>query len=559
MNDIDPVSAILRGAHIAALASVFGTLVFAAVVIRTPPDTSAAQAVQRRLAVLCRGSLLLALALGLAWFMSRAAAVAGAHGWRETLAALPPVALETRFGRLVLIRLALLLALVPLCSAWLMRWPVHHVTGMAAIILAGSALALQAGTGHIGAMDGLAGQGLMTAEALHILAASAWLGALVPLLIVLVTTPPAAALALRRFFPLGLVAVLLVMATSVVQALALLGGVPALVGTPYGRLAMLKVLLFMALLALAALNRLVFSARPGARLRASIMGETMLAAVMMLTAAALSHLTPAAHDRATWPFPWRLNPSAAGRLLVPAYPTSFFVSPTEFAAEAIMRGEALYQARCATCHGTSAQGDGPAARTLPVAPADLTAARVLAYGDGDLFWLAGHSGHVAEEDQWDLVDYLRARNRGEFIRTAGKGVHSVRIPWFSAICADGRVIEPGRLRGEVLRLVGPPGPILPAATVTTVVLVADTPAVLQEASCVAQPEARQALAILLGTTSDLVADSVLLIDPNGWLRARWRPGDPGGWPSSELLLARIRALADHPLPAGPVSETGHRH
>lgn len=35
-------------------------------------------------------------------------------------------------------------------------------------------------------------------------------------------------------------------------------------------------------------------------------------------------------------------------------------------------GEALYQARCATCHGQTGEGDGPAARGLQPLPRSLT-------------------------------------------------------------------------------------------------------------------------------------------------------------------------------------------
>ncbi|WP_294624344.1 c-type cytochrome [uncultured Roseovarius sp.] len=35
-------------------------------------------------------------------------------------------------------------------------------------------------------------------------------------------------------------------------------------------------------------------------------------------------------------------------------------------------GEEIYSSYCVACHGKSAQGDGPLASDLPVAPADLT-------------------------------------------------------------------------------------------------------------------------------------------------------------------------------------------
>lgn len=36
-------------------------------------------------------------------------------------------------------------------------------------------------------------------------------------------------------------------------------------------------------------------------------------------------------------------------------------------------GRAIYEARCAVCHGAEGRGDGPAAAGLPIRPRDLTA------------------------------------------------------------------------------------------------------------------------------------------------------------------------------------------
>jgi mono/diheme cytochrome c family protein len=38
---------------------------------------------------------------------------------------------------------------------------------------------------------------------------------------------------------------------------------------------------------------------------------------------------------------------------------------------ALARGQSLYEAHCASCHGTGALGDGPLAATLAVAPANI--------------------------------------------------------------------------------------------------------------------------------------------------------------------------------------------
>jgi mono/diheme cytochrome c family protein len=73
-------------------------------------------------------------------------------------------------------------------------------------------------------------------------------------------------------------------------------------------------------------------------------------------------------------------------LLVPAYPTSLYRSPTHFDAASIMKGRALFAVNCVVCHGANGRGNGPSARQLPIPPADLTAAHLWSHSDGDLFW-----------------------------------------------------------------------------------------------------------------------------------------------------------------------------
>jgi putative copper export protein len=573
MSAVDALTAILRGAHTTALASVFGTLVFAATVVRGLPSAPWARSTRARLAHWASVGALCALALCAAWFVAEAAAIANTAGMADTLAALPAVALDTQFGRLILVRLGLLLALLPACfmlaksaSPTARRTapsPRDRVALATAIGLSGCALALQGAFGHAGAMEGAAGDRLLIAEALHALAAAVWLGALVPLLICLARMPaePAARVA-RRFFPLGLLGVSVIAATSLIQAAELVGSIPALVGTAYGRVALVKLVLFLSMLALAGLNRLFLSGRG---LRRSVTCETVLAVAVLFAAGFLAHLTPGAHEQPVWPFDWRLNPKRPGPLLVASHPTSFFTSPTGFAAAAIVRGEGLYQADCASCHGANGQGNGPAAASLPVHPADLTARGLQDYSDGDLYWLAGHAAGTTEDERWDLVDYLRAHNRGEFVRTSGRAVVPLRIPAFDAVCAAGRDIDADDLRGHVVRLVVTGGgvPVQPPAETgtrpLTIMLPAEADDRSREAGCATGSEVREAFAILLGTTSDALAGSQILIDANGWLRSVWRPGQPGGWETPARLAARVTALAEHPLPADAGSGHVHHH
>lgn len=65
-----------------------------------------------------------------------------------------------------------------------------------------------------------------------------------------------------------------------------------------------------------------------------------------------------------------------------------------------------------------------------------------------------------------------------------------------------------------------------------------------------------AFALLLGVTPDTLAGTQALADQNGWLRARWRPGDPGDWNNPQVLTTIIRDIAVHPL---AVSAAGHAH
>ena len=81
-------------------------------------------------------------------------------------------------------------------------------------------------------IGGPTGAELMASEALHLLAAGAWLGGLLPLFLAVRMLPhEGAASACRGFTPIGLAAVLLLAGTAVVQVVELMGGLAGLFGT----------------------------------------------------------------------------------------------------------------------------------------------------------------------------------------------------------------------------------------------------------------------------------------------------------------------------------------
>jgi len=77
VNAADAATALLRGAHLAALVSLFGTLIFAAVVLGSLPAAGWARSVRTRLGRLLAASLSISLTLGIAWSVMQSAGIAG--------------------------------------------------------------------------------------------------------------------------------------------------------------------------------------------------------------------------------------------------------------------------------------------------------------------------------------------------------------------------------------------------------------------------------------------------------------------------------------------------
>ncbi|HEX3402335.1 MAG TPA: CopD family protein [Acetobacteraceae bacterium] len=626
----------LRGTHVAGLVSLFGTLVFLTLVVPSAiaeAGVDATHLLRLRLLHLARFSAALALIIGIAWITVESAVIAGAGSVAMTLHALPIVALRTQFGQWLLVRSVLLVAILLLLRPW-------RAVNTIAMVLAAIALAVQPVLGHAGALGGSIGTTLIISEVLHLLAAGAWLGSLLPLFITIGTLAHnAAATACRSFTPVGLSAVLALVGTATVQITEFMGGLPGLFGTGYGQVALVKLGLFVVLLALAALNRLALTERlagtasDAARrhMRISVAVEAVLGTLVVLTAGFLSSHTPGTHEQPVWPFAWRLSLSvfyvpelrnevtaalvAVGAaviiavigaiwrkmrwpalllaaitlalaipqldlLFVAAYPTSFFTSPTEFAATAIVHGAKLFAANCVVCHGVEGRGDGPSAKSLALQPADLTAEHFWAHSDGELFWYISHGfpapdgslvmpgfGTVlSTEARWDLIDYLRAHNSGESMRTTGKWSHPLPMPQFDVACADGRTLDLDDLRGRVLRVIAlsddEAAAVVPplGVDITTIKLSRKPPAGLDPATCVAsEPETWTAFAILSGVADGVLAGEQILIDQNAWLRAEWRPGEPGDWMNAQALAATIRDIAAHPIAADTAGGHVHRH
>jgi putative copper resistance protein D len=120
MSTLEIVVALLRGAHVAALVSLVGTLVFLVLVAPSAMAESPMEApvLRWRLLRLARFSAAFALVVGIAWLTVESAVIAGADSVATTLHALTVVAWRTQFGQWLLIRGALLLLALPLLTPW---------------------------------------------------------------------------------------------------------------------------------------------------------------------------------------------------------------------------------------------------------------------------------------------------------------------------------------------------------------------------------------------------------------------------------------------------------
>lgn len=139
-------------------------------------------------------------------------------------------------------------------------------------------------------------------------------------------------------------------------------------------------------------------------------------------------------------------------LAVDAYPETYQSTPVPFDAISISNGSVFFSQNCTSCHGPQGQGNGILAKTLPKPPADLlTEPHTARHTAGDFFhWLTygiaetgmpGFSGNLAEEDRWDVVNYLHAMSRGYQARLLSPRVvsekPSIGPPIFSYFADDG--------------------------------------------------------------------------------------------------------------------------
>lgn len=661
---MDALTIALRGIHFAAVIALFGDFVFRFFVVRralredVEPLRGERSALRRRSFRASAWSLAVAFGSGVGWLAVQAAAMSGlpfgdalnAQTVREVLDA-------TLFGRVWKIRFALVLALgaLLLLSRRTVNGRSAKVSDACGALLAGGLLATLAWAGHAATEQGADRAIHLSADAVHLLAAGAWLGALPPLVFVLGRARPGAADALefaarvtRRFSLLGLSSVATLVLTGVVNSWYTVGGLAALFGTDYGRLLLVKLMLFGAMVSLAAVNRVSLmpgdSSSPGGygdgsvvqalrQLRRNAIAETALGIAVVGIVGALGVSIPALHVQPVWPFSFTLDwrtvevsnraiavisvaltaavaalalvlfgiangrrsTTAAGvagmlaalavcawLLTVPAHPTTYFRSPIRYTADAITRGAALYAQNCAVCHGPFGYGDGPAAASLAVKPANLSE-HFFHHREGDILWLLQHGiagtpmpgfgDRIGEDGLWKLITFMRAQAEAE----KGKAINDSVEPWRRVVAPDftfqidrGKQESLAQLRGHnvvllvfytlpeslprLRALAEAKGTLHRAGVRVLAVPMAETPIALRgvpgiDASILADPDSRVVAAYtMFSRTGEVqrvprVPEHIeFLIDRQGYLRARWAPSGTRGWHRIPELLREVSIL-----------------
>ncbi|MGH8518319.1 MAG: copper resistance D family protein, partial [Panacagrimonas sp.] len=267
--------------------------------------------------------LLLAL---LALLHAQACGVAGAWAGLELTR---DVASHTAFGRIALVRLALAALLIPVslwCAARALAAP--SFTALAQMLLAVAIVGAGPLSGHASGTEAAAV--LVPLHVAHVLALSAWIGGL-PAWITLAwtlqraaeePTREFAAHAMERFSRFALPCMALIIGTGSVIAWEFVDDQGDLLGTRYGRLLCFKALLLIAVLAIANQVRTRWLPRlrtaDGEAAHADgvrrVVGEALLAAVVLALGAALAQTTPAIHDQPHWWLPWRLSFDASAEV-----------------------------------------------------------------------------------------------------------------------------------------------------------------------------------------------------------------------------------------------------
>lgn len=308
----------VRTIHFASTLLVSGTVFFLIFIaepsFRESFDHGATPAfVRRQLRWLAFGGLLVLVFSGAGWLLLQTANMIELPlGDEFSEAALGMVLRRTGFGHDWIVRLGLVVLLIfPMLALTWEKSTRPRWIGLVAVGVAAGLVGSLAWAGHAAATPGAEGTLHLAADIIHLIAAAAWLGSLIPLALLLGAAIHKDSLvgqvATRRFSALGIASVGALVATGFINGWILVGTPTALVNSSYGRLLLVKLALFLVMLSVAAVNRLVLtpdilnpsSTSKGSRtmlgrLQRNALIEATLGAIIVVIVGVLGTLPPAA-------------------------------------------------------------------------------------------------------------------------------------------------------------------------------------------------------------------------------------------------------------------------
>jgi copper resistance protein D len=311
-----------RAVHFAATITAVGAIFFCVFIaepafFKVDAGARARAVVRRQLAWMIWIGLAVALVSGVVWFVLVAQAMSEspfADLFSEGV--LWTVLLQTGFGRDWLVRFVLACLLAAILGASFRRDGKTSVAGVVAVVLASGLIGTLAFAGHAVGANGSEGIVHPAADVVHLVAAAAWVGMLLPLAFLLAAAAHdeasigVAHQATKRFSNVGLITVGVLLVTGLINTLYLAGSITALTATDYGRLLLIKVALFLVMVAIAAVNRQVWMPRllsdgsfvpkgdALSRLRRNAAIEAGLGAIIIVIVAVLGVTPPGLHQTA---------------------------------------------------------------------------------------------------------------------------------------------------------------------------------------------------------------------------------------------------------------------
>lgn len=247
----------------------------------------------------------------------------------SSFSVLLPLISETHFGKVWLLRMTLLIAVAALvfCAGNTTKKSFSGYFLASGFFLSASLLASVGLAGHAAAAEGASFALQVFVHALHLLATGLWLGGLLLFSLFLrkcrrsadADAVAMAQAATRRFSSIAVISVALLIFTGSYNAWNLVGGVPQLFGTPYGKLLLIKIALLLPLIIIAAVNRfnlkpklLAASSNPRetafeltAKLGRNAIVEATCGALILLVVGFMGVTPPARHVQPDWPFSFR--------------------------------------------------------------------------------------------------------------------------------------------------------------------------------------------------------------------------------------------------------------